>query len=126
MTALAPISDKLAALIPRLASDKPGEVAATAAAITRQLSKVDADWHDLADRLTSAPETPAEGHEPPVFHDYAEAAAWILASESGELTATQIRFVESMADTLRRWPASPKQARWIEALVHQLGGRLDG
>ena len=66
MTALAPVRDKLAALIPRLASDSPGEVAATAAAITRQLSKAGADWHDLADKLTP-PETPAESHEPTLF-----------------------------------------------------------
>ena len=63
MTALTPIRDKLAILIPRLASDRPGEVAATAAAITRQLAKAGADWHDLADQLTSAPESPADDDE---------------------------------------------------------------
>ena len=126
MTALAPISDKLAALIPRLASDKPGEVAATAAAITRQLSKVDADWHDLADRLTSAPETPAEGHEPPVFYDYLQACEWLLRTDCGELSAHEIRFVEDMQSILYRWPAKPKQAAWLNALIVKLGGRFNG
>ena len=67
MTTLAPVIDKLAPLIRLLGSDKPGEVAATAAAITRQLAKAGADWHDLANKLTSAPEPPAESREPPVF-----------------------------------------------------------
>ena len=126
MTGLAPIRDKLAILIPRLASDKAGEVAATAAAITRQLSKAGADWHDLADTLTSASETPAQNNEVLVFTNYAEAVEWILATDNGELTATQIRFVESMSEILERWPPKPKQAEWLRSLVAKLGGRFDG
>ena len=126
MTALAPISDKLAVLIPRLASDKPGEVEATAAAITRQLSKAGADWHDLADRLTSAPETPADSDVPPVFTDYAEAVEWLLGSDCGDLTARDIDFLGSMRGILRRFEPRPKQAAWIEALVERLGGWFDG
>ena len=125
MTALAPVCDKLAALIPRLASDKPGEVAATAAAITRQLSKAGADWHDLADKLT-APETPADSDDLPVFTDYAEAVDWALAADCGELSAYEYSFLESMAEILRKWPPRPKQAKWIRALVERLGGWFDG
>ena len=51
MNALSPIDNKVAALIPRLASDKDGEVVATARAIGRQLNKAGSDWHDLAARL---------------------------------------------------------------------------
>ena len=51
---------------------------------------------------------------------------WALATDCGELTAHEIRFLESMADILRRWAASPKQALWVEDLVHRLGGRVDG
>ena len=124
MTALAPVRDKLAALIPRLASDQPGEVAATAAAITRQLSKAGADWHDLADRLT-APEPPAEIDDKTVFTNYLIAAEWILATDCGELTARDIRFCEDMVGILRKWPPRPKQAAWLRSLVAKLGGRLD-
>ena len=126
MTALAPVRDKLMALIPRLASDQPGEVAATAAAITRQLSRAGADWHDLAGRLTSAPETPSEGHEPPVFYDYLTAVEWLLATDCGELSARDIGFCEDMRGILYRWPAKPKQAAWLRSLIERLGGRWDG
>ena len=126
MTALAPISDKLAALIPRLASDSPGEVAATAAAITRQLSKAGADWHDLADQLTSAPEMPLEDDVAPVFYDYLTAIEWLLAIDAGELTARDIDFLESMRGILRRFEPRSKQAAWIRGLVERLGGWFDG
>jgi len=124
VTALAPISDKLAALIPRLASDKDGEVVATARAIGRQLAKAGTDWHDLADRLTSAPETPAEINEPRVFYDYLTAVEWILATDCGELSANDIRFAESMRSILYRFPPRPKQAAWLRALVERLGGHF--
>ena len=57
-TALTTIAPKLGKLIPLLASDKPGEVVATAAAITRTLKQAGADWHDLAKVLGRA-EPPA-------------------------------------------------------------------
>ncbi len=66
MNAIAPVADRLDPLIRRLASDKDGEVIACVRAISRQLDKAGASWHDLADRLT-APDTPAQGHEPPAF-----------------------------------------------------------
>ena len=67
MNALAPISDKLDPLVRRLASDKDGEVVACVRAIDRQLSKCGLSFHDLADRLTSEPETPADDDLPAVF-----------------------------------------------------------
>ena len=53
-TALTTIAPKLGKLIPLLASDKPGEVVATAAAITRTLKQAGADWHDLVKALGRA------------------------------------------------------------------------
>ena len=126
MTALTPISDKLAILIPRLGSDRDGEIVATAAAITRQLSKAGADWHDLADRLTSAPAAPAETSETMVFYDYLTAVEWLLATDCGELSARDIGFCEDMRGILYRWPAKPKQAAWLGSLIERLGGRWDG
>jgi hypothetical protein len=42
------IGARLAKLLPMLASDQPGEVLATAAAITRTLARAGTDWHGLA------------------------------------------------------------------------------
>jgi len=48
MTGLVSIGPRLAKLVPLLASDVPGEVAAAAAAITRTLHGAGLDWHTLA------------------------------------------------------------------------------
>jgi len=49
MTAgLASIAPRLVKLLPMLASDQSGEVAATAAVITRTLAGAGMDWHMLA------------------------------------------------------------------------------
>ena len=125
MGALTPISDKLDPLVRRLASDKDGEVVACVHAIGRQLGKAGLSFHDLADRLT-APEAVAEDDAPAVFSEYGEAVDWVLATDSGDLTAREIDFLESMRGILRKWPPKPKQARWIEALVERLGGWFDG
>ena len=42
-----PVRERLAKLVPMLASDKDGEVLATAAAIRRTLATAGADLHDL-------------------------------------------------------------------------------
>jgi hypothetical protein len=57
--ALATIAPKLAKILPLLASDKDGEVIATARAIGRMLAGAQADWHDLVRVLT---EPPAENY----------------------------------------------------------------
>jgi hypothetical protein len=51
VTDLAPIAPKLANLIRRLASDKDGEVVATARALVRTLNSFGADIHDVAERI---------------------------------------------------------------------------
>ncbi|MGK7864516.1 hypothetical protein [Falsiroseomonas sp. E2-1-a4] len=48
MSGLSRIGGRLAKLLPVLASDRPGEVAAAAAAITRTLNGAGLDWHALA------------------------------------------------------------------------------
>ena len=126
LTALAPVAARLDPLIRRLASSNDGERLACVRAIERQLDKAGASWHDLADQLTSAPETPAQDHERPAFYDYLTAVEWILATDCGELTANDIRFCKDVRRKLFDWPASPKQAAWIRGLVAKLGGRFDG
>jgi hypothetical protein len=48
MSELSRIGGRIAKLLPVLASDRPGEVAAAAAAITRTLNGAGLDWHTLA------------------------------------------------------------------------------
>ena len=124
MSASAPM-EKVAILIPRLASDQDGEVVATARAIQRQLAKAGADLHDLAGRLKAAPQDATKGDPGPVFTDYAAAVEWILATDCGQLTNREIRFCEDMQGILESWAPKPKQAAWLRALVKKLGGRLD-
>lgn len=47
------VMDKLVKMIPLLASDKPGEVTAAAAAITRSLKGAALDWHDVVKWIES-------------------------------------------------------------------------
>lgn len=46
---------RLGKLFPLLASDKPGEVTATAAAITRALKGAGLDWHDVSKWVENGP-----------------------------------------------------------------------
>ncbi len=125
MNALAPIGDKLAILIPLLASDKDGEVVATARAIGRQLQKTGSDWHDLAARLTA----PTVKHHPEPearcggVSSYREALDWIIANDGGCLSEKECRFVRDMRRYLSHSSRpTPKQADWIDAILHTLGG----
>ncbi len=125
MITLAPISDKLAILIPRLGSDRDGEIVATAKAIGRQLSKNGSDWHDLAARLTilapvGRPEA-APGFSG--IRSYRAAVSWIIANEDGALSDKEHEFITNMQRTLiRRSQPTPKQAKWIDDILERQGG----
>src|SRR5262245_32562183 len=58
--ALVVAAPKLAKLIPRLSSDKDGEVLGAARAIGRVLASAEADWHDLVRVLTDPPAVGAD------------------------------------------------------------------
>ena len=119
----------MAILIPRLASDKPGEVAATAAAITRQLRKAGADWHDLAAALVDGhAHEPQHRHRaraepdpdpdlPDGFASYLDAVRWLLAERADHLTPKQYAFLNNMLHRIPRRQPTPKQAAWIVSLV---------
>lgn len=59
MTPLLPAAPKLEKLLPVLGSDKPGEVVAAAAAITRTLEGAGGNWHDLAGAVMRGLTAPA-------------------------------------------------------------------
>lgn len=63
--ALIPVAPRLRQLVLLLSSDQPGEIVAAATAITRTLRGAGADWHILADAITTAPAESARRSSPP-------------------------------------------------------------
>jgi hypothetical protein len=51
-----PIDKRFRQIMLMLSSDKPGEVAAAAAAVTRHLQSIGATWHDLVDLVVAKAE----------------------------------------------------------------------
>ncbi len=112
------LTAKLGRLLPRLASDAPGEVNATVQAIRRTLDRAGLDLHDLAARLTEAPQsvTP-ERHAPRDGADLLAMATWLRAYALDRLTPKQADFVATAARLLTTGRAlTPKQARWLHAM----------
>jgi hypothetical protein len=122
------LAGKLARLLPRLASDAPGEVHATAQAIKRTLDRAGLDLHDLAARLTEAPRPVQPGPARPAQHHAASRndlamALWLAANALDRLTARQAEFVETAARLLIAGRAlTPKQSRWLADLHAQHAG----
>ena len=125
MNAFVPIGDRLDPLIRRLASDQPGEVLASVAAMKRQLAKVGLDFNDLAEMLT----VPAVTHHPEPdargrgAQSYREAVDWLITIKPGALTEKERDFVLNMSDRLRLGSPTEKQAKWIVDIFEKLGGR---
>lgn len=117
------LTGKLGRLLPRLASDSPGEVVATVAAIRRTLDRAGVDLHDLAARLTEAPrvvqpEAPKRNRR--AQRDGADLLAmaqWLHAHALDRLSPPQADFVANAARLLKAGRAlTPKQARWLRDL----------
>ena len=126
MTDLSPdTGSKLGRLIPRLASDSPGEVNATVQAIRRTLDRAGLDLHDLAARLTETPRpvTP-ERHAPRDEPSLMVMAMRLYARERHRLTPKQFDFVASAARLLATGHAlTPKQEAWLRDLHAQFRGQ---
>ena len=108
---------KLGRLLPRLASDHPGEVVATVAALRRTLGRAGLDLHDLAARLAEPPQ-PAQHaqHEAP-GGDLRAMAEALRAHALDRLTPKQAAFVKSACRLLAAGrPLSVKQAQWLRDL----------
>lgn len=126
MADLAPnMAAKLGRLLPRLASDAPGEVVATVAAIRRTLDRAGLDLHDLAARLTEAPRpvqptpptpSPRAQSETPRCDLRAMAEA-LRARALYRLTPRQAAFITPACHLLATGrPLSVKQAQWLRDL----------
>jgi hypothetical protein len=122
MTALATVAPKLAALLPRLASDHEGEVVATVRALRRVLAGAGLDLHDLAAAVTHGPQ-PAEQPAPsaaPDPHDWRRAAAW-CANRADWLSDAEHAFVATLArGEWKRPNLTPKQAEWLADIMARL------
>lgn len=119
---------KLGRLLPRLASDAPGEVVATVAAIRRTLDRAGLDLHDLAARLTEAPRPVQPGPARPAQRNASPrgelaVATWLRACAAHRLTPKQRDFVERAARLLTAGRAlTPKQSQWLADLHAQHKG----
>jgi hypothetical protein len=111
--AICQVAPKLAKLLPVLASDKDGEVIATARAIGRTLSAAGADWHDLAAVLTEPPPAPEPEFKLP----------FIIRCLHGHpaLTDWESRFIASIAAQQARGRTLSEKQR---AAILKTWGRL--
>lgn len=117
---------RLGRLLPRLASDAPGEVVATVQAIRRTLDRAGLDLHDLAQRLTEAPRPVQPEPRKPEPHaqreraDLLAMAQWLRLHALDRLTARQADFVATAARLLTAGRTlTPKQAKWLRDLHAQ-------
>jgi hypothetical protein len=116
---LAAVAPRIAQLIRLLASDKDGEVVATARALARTLKSVGADFHELAnlvERTSPALELPAPRPESAGPAD----AAWLHRHHWSRLNEKERSFVLQMMNW-RRAPTE-RQAAWLGVLVAKMPG----
>ena len=124
MTALITVAPKLRKLLPLLASDKAGEVVATAAAITRTLKQAGADLHDLAKVLGRA--EPHGTLEPVCWRDIpALRAGGVARRDAHQPTASpwEQDFCSSILAQVRYrpWSAlSPKQVAILDRCIPKI------
>ena len=115
--ALITVAPKLEKLLPLLASDRDGEVVATAAAITRTLKRAGADWHDLAKALART--EPPGAIEPVCWRDIppSEHAGWLAQRAlSSRLSPWEQNFCASILAQVRYRPRSTLSAKQIAVL----------
>ncbi len=114
---------RVAQLLPRLASDQPGDVVSSAAALVRVLKSEGKDLHDLVKLLSGQPTIVYRD----VFRDKPkpegewQAKANYCVERSDALTAKEKEFVNDMAVRLKhRTEPTERQAAWLDAIWHRL------
>lgn len=112
------VADKLARLIPRLATDADGEVVATARAIDRVLRSAGADWHDLSARLMARPIKP-EPTRWTAGDELAVMANWLLRYALDDLSDNAADFVAAMTNQLPRRRPTKKQEQFLRTLYEE-------
>ncbi len=116
MRSLAPISGRLEKLILLLSSDKPGEVAAAAAAIERTLATVGCDWHDLAAWI-GAKQQASYTEEHPSGDDWWQMREF-CRRHSRRLRPREAEFIEDLVE----WSGdlTEKQDAWLASIYRRL------
>jgi len=113
-----------------LSSDQPGEIAAAAAVIRRELAKAGRDIHWLAEQLARIMEAPAVStHVPGHVRRTAKEGIWwkqleFVINKLVFLNDREVEFIESLFQqwSLKNatWTPSPKQLRWLDAIYNRL------
>lgn len=121
------LAPSLRPLILLLSSDKPGEVAAAAAQITRRLRKAGRDWHDLADALEAAGSVREPKRSPSraatCWGEVVEYLATLPDDMAELLSDRDHAFVASMQDIIGRgFTPTEKQTAWLRGLFQRSGG----
>jgi hypothetical protein len=118
MNTFADIAPRIAKLLRLLASDKPGEVAASAQALRRVLGSANLDLHDLANVV----EFSARREAPQVAlatadDDAAREMIKCCCEYSDLLSAKELAFVRSMT----KWHGQPTERRmaWLSSLYER-------
>lgn len=121
---VAEIAPALRPLVLLLSSDKPGEVAAAAAQITRRLNRAGLDWHDLADALAGPADNVTELHRPTgAATCWGEVVDYLAAAPADQFSAKEREFIESMRAILARgFAPTERQGRWLRGLFARAGG----
>jgi len=109
------ILQRVALLIPRLATDHEGERLATVAAIERTLKAAGRDFHDLARAFG---DQPAPRTEPSTWRGL---AAWCRDQDRGQLQEQERKFVNDLvARLVLGGEPTPKQADWLRSIYAKL------
>lgn len=116
-------TERLQKLLLMLSSDQPGEVVAAAQAIKRALKAAGADWHYLANRLTTGPKPHKADHRARrpdtwpddwhVMHDY-------CLDREAQLRSREQDFINSLCEW--RGDLTEKQYAWLASIYQRLGG----
>jgi hypothetical protein len=112
------IAPMLCKLIPRLGSNHPGEVVATAAAIERVLRGAGHDWHDLASALTTARKQEPRQEPEETTKDWRDTVAWCAAHHPKRLSEREWDFLRSLKGW--RGDLSEKQKHWLDGIAARL------
>lgn len=118
-------------LLVLLSSDQPGEVAAAASVIRKELAKAGRDVHWLAEQLARIMEAPAVGnHTGHVMtrHQKANGQWWkqleFCINKLVFLNDREVEFIESIFQQWSMksatWTPSAKQLRWLDAIYNRL------
>lgn len=112
--AMSDLAPRLAKMIPRLASDHPGEVVATVAAIRRTLEAGGLDLHALAAAIGNPPVVCTE---PPRAKPHAshQMDARRCLQSGRSWNPREAQFLHQMASQRRR--PSDKQRDWLDGLL---------